>query len=382
MERQTMRTESRWKLKKEDTLLLSRRKDGLYAEECRILKEEGEGGSTVCYSAVFNGKKGRLKEFYPTEASYGKVCWLVYLTRGENHQLVVKKEEQSEQYRALCEDFLTAYKMLDERKLADEEHEIINNYLPVYELLYGVEEEGKKPAGVYVWTPDDTSGQSFENYLGEVYQNPEGQAIENLYNIISTVVTLTDCIRTLHAAGLLHLDIKPSNFLVSHTSSYEMNAAQISLFDIDSISPVDSEFPRVSGTVGYRAPEVDRGHAENRSDIYSIGAMLFYATIYAEGKRGIYCPEYYKQLEELVEKSSLIHAVKEQDTQVFKKMLLRILRKCLAPRPEQRYACCEELAEDLQAARMMLLPGMMLHHLSEYEGDSEEVELFRKSLMK
>ena len=161
-----------------------------------------------------------------------------------------------------------------------------------------------------------------------------------------------------------------------------MNATQISLFDIDSISPVDTEFPRVSGTTGYRAPEVERGHAENRSDIYSIGAMLFYAAIHAGGENGTYRPEYYKQMEELVKKSVLISAVSEQDTQVFQKMLLRILRKCLAPRPEQRYACCEELAEDLQAARMMLLPGMMLHHLSEYEGDSEEVELFRKSLMK
>ena len=38
----------------------------------------------------------------------------------------------------------------------------------------------------------------------------------------------------------------------------------------------------VSGTDGYCAPEVVRGRADNRSDIYSIGAMLFQAVVITE----------------------------------------------------------------------------------------------------
>ena len=70
------------------------------------------------------------------------------------------------------------------------------------------------------------------------------------------------------------MDIKPSNFLVQYDSDFEIKPNNISLFDINTLCSVDSEFIRVSGTEGFCAPEVAKGKADNRSDIYSILVWL------------------------------------------------------------------------------------------------------------
>lgn len=51
-----MEKAKRARLKKGDMIRLSRKRDGDYSEECRIQSFVGEGGSTVCYSAVYEGK--------------------------------------------------------------------------------------------------------------------------------------------------------------------------------------------------------------------------------------------------------------------------------------------------------------------------------------
>ena len=48
-----MGKENRRKLKEQETIRLARNADGTNAEACTILFEEGEGGSTVCYSAIY-----------------------------------------------------------------------------------------------------------------------------------------------------------------------------------------------------------------------------------------------------------------------------------------------------------------------------------------
>lgn len=318
----------------------------------------GEGGSSVCYSAESGGRRGRLKEFYPMDTSLGGQDHYFFLQRTAQNQLVPVGDGMAQRFGAMCRDFLYAYEILEQAKKDNRNREVLNNYIPAYELFIGKDADGS-PASVYVWTPNDKKGKNFEDYLTEVRKHPQRLPEHKLYNIINTLITFTDCIRILHAAQLLYLDVKPSNFLVPFDGEMNINTHNVSLYDINSIYALSSDFPKVSGTPGFRAPEVLQGKAENRSDIYSIGAILFYGIVISDDLPSpLYSDACYDDLEQLLENSKLIRASETNSSLSVKYILTKILKKCLAKRPRQRYGSCEELIADLKMARTYLIPDI------------------------
>jgi serine/threonine-protein kinase len=83
-----------------------------------------------------------------------------------------------------------------------------------------------------------------------------------------------------HVKGIIHRDIKPANFFVSHTGEeYDF----IKLLDFGVARVVEGDRPSLTetgilfGTPAYMSPEVCAGErASTRSDIYSLGAVLYY----------------------------------------------------------------------------------------------------------
>ncbi|MGD0529283.1 MAG: serine/threonine-protein kinase [Polyangiaceae bacterium] len=83
-----------------------------------------------------------------------------------------------------------------------------------------------------------------------------------------------------HVKGIVHRDIKPANFFVSHTGEeYDF----IKLLDFGVARVVEGDRPSLTetgilfGTPAYMSPEVCAGErATTRSDIYSLGAVLYY----------------------------------------------------------------------------------------------------------
>ena len=296
----------------------------------------GAGGASLCYTAKNGTKSGRLKEFYPADSSLPPL-----FTRCADGYLRQNRPAAG----AACEEFLRAYELLEQVKHQDPSAEILNNFIPPYLLL-----RSGADGTVYVWTPDDKQGITFETYLQDSWKKPQKAPEHKLYNILSVVITLTDCMRAFHRTGLLHLDIKPSNFLVLYDGAFNINPDSISLFDVNTIGLAGSAF-RAMGSEGYCAPEVPRGRADNRSDLYSIGAMLFRAII---GR--CYQKRDYELLDRAVAASELICA-SESNSNVFLRYVLgKVLKKCLVVRPAERYSCCEELLTDLKRARTFLLP--------------------------
>lgn len=330
-----------------DKLLLSRCSGG--CDIWTVTGFVGEGGASVCYTARGGGKTGRLKEFYPLAITPdGKVC--ANARRLESGGLEIPEN--------LLRQFTQAYEILENAKEQDPSARILNNFIPPYELLRG------EAGNAYVWTPDDKQGVSFEAYLEKVWEAPEEVPEHKLYNILNTVLTLTDCIRAFHNAGLLHLDIKPSNFLVLYDGEYNINPNSISMFDINTLHLMDTTFAPTVGTGGYVAPETVRGKAENRSDIYSIGAMLYRAIVFSEpGQPNYYRREDFKQLDSLVASSALIRASETNSNVFLRHTLSRILKRSLAQHPGARYECCEDLMEDLRRAQTFLLPEVAGEHL-------------------
>ena len=78
----------------------------------------------------------------------------------------------------------------------------------------------------------------------------------------------------LHAAGRMHGDVKPSNLIIApdgHVTLIDLGFAR--RFD----DPAEAEACFVLGTVDYLAPEAvcSRLHSDARSDLYSLGVVLF-----------------------------------------------------------------------------------------------------------
>ncbi|MEV7396686.1 serine/threonine-protein kinase [Aeromicrobium sp. NPDC092404] len=71
-----------------------------------------------------------------------------------------------------------------------------------------------------------------------------------------------------HHAGILHLDIKPANVLVTPRGG-------IRIVDFGIARAASDTTATVAGTPHYMAPEQFDGRADERSDIYSVGCLLY-----------------------------------------------------------------------------------------------------------
>jgi YVTN family beta-propeller protein len=94
---------------------------------------------------------------------------------------------------------------------------------------------------------------------------------------VALVTQLAAALDAAHARGLVHRDVKPSNALVAPDG----DAEQVYLADFGLSRQVSGDTTLsgkggLVGTVRYMAPEVIRsGEADGRSDLYSLGCVLF-----------------------------------------------------------------------------------------------------------
>jgi len=352
------------------SILLSRSPDGRSPDKYTVHSVVGTGSSSICYEATRvrpDGtiETGKLKEFYPCETEGNFYA----LERLPNGQLIpgcgtVRK------FKAMRDNYRHAYDLLSEAIKEDSRNEVLKSYIQQGEFLYGcpvadtertsllgkffgsmadlrIAEASVHPT-VYFWSPG-FSGKSFETYLDELREAPAQRPEKKLHEILSVMVSLTDCIKALHTAGLLHLDIKPSNFMLLYDSDFHVRPDSISLYDINTLHHYNEkkEELMVVGTKGYHAPESIKN---DLSDIYSIGATLFRAVVISKDiPDGLYQDRFYSHIPMLIKGSALFESVVNSDAALLSR-ICSILQKCLASSPYKRYPCCDDLKADLEAA--------------------------------
>ena len=127
-----------------------------------------------------------------------------------------------------------------------------------------VDEEGN-----LFFTMDWVEGEGLHQTLERVRR---GEFTWSQNRLLSILLRICETVAFAHGQGVVHLDLKPSNIIVD---------PQGVVFILDwgvaraNEIPTTEEQLRVGGTAQYMAPEQRNGRVDSRSDVYSIGLILY-----------------------------------------------------------------------------------------------------------
>jgi hypothetical protein len=155
-----------------------------------------------------------------------------------------------------------------------------------------------------------------------------------------------------HRVGVVHRDIKPGNLLVDKEGTVrilDMGVAQLrDAADADGVSPTQiTRDGAVVGTVDFMAPEqaASAKHADQRSDIYSLGCTLYYLLT----NEPIYGGDsVFDRM--LAHRQRPIPSLREARRDATK-ALDAVFQKLVAKRPEDRHQTMTEVIADLDRVR-------------------------------
>jgi serine/threonine-protein kinase len=148
---------------------------------------------------------------------------------------------------------------------------------------------------------------------------------------------LANALAKAHRAGIIHGDVKPANIFVTAE-----NKVKLGDFGIARFATQISGSGRVMGTPAYLSPEQIKGEKQDqRSDIFSLGIVLYEMVIGARPFAGTSLPAVCAQI---LEANPLPPS---KCNAAFPQIFDRIIARCLAKDPRDRYQSGEEMAREL-----------------------------------
>lgn len=184
--------------------------------------------------------------------------------------------------------------------------------------------------------------------------------VESIPALIRIYLSICQAVAYAHSKKVLHRDLKPENIIVGQygqivildwglaklikngqASDSDSEESQDETSDIHQLTHIG----KVVGTVAYMAPERALGQAANfQTDIYSLGVILYQLlTLKHPFKR-----ESLKEFRLNIHKEKLIDPNEIAPYRDVPRSLSRVVMKCLAPQPDQRYHTVDQLVYDLE----------------------------------
>jgi serine/threonine protein kinase len=172
--------------------------------------------------------------------------------------------------------------------------------------------------------------------------------------VIDYALQIAHGLSAAHDKGIVHRDLKPENLFVSKdgrikildfglaklTGTADTDLSQTSI----PTRRVDTDPGKVMGTVGYMSPEQVRGRpADHRSDIFSLGAILYEMLT---GKRAFRGDSAVETMNAILKEDP---PELSQTNQNITPALERVVDHCLEKNPEERFQSARDLAFALEA---------------------------------
>lgn len=170
---------------------------------------------------------------------------------------------------------------------------------------------------------------------------------------IPLLLCVTNALRFAHEKGTIHRDLKPSNVMVARDSSGQEGVKLVDFGMAKCFEKEESAWQnlttlgRIQGTPAYMSPEQCLGRAlDARSDIYSLGCIMYRILVGALPFSASGAFEV-MNMHVCAPPNQISSAAPEL---VLPDSLERCLFKCLAKKPQDRYANVMELRSDLEEA--------------------------------
>jgi eukaryotic-like serine/threonine-protein kinase len=158
-----------------------------------------------------------------------------------------------------------------------------------------------------------------------------------------------------HNKGIIHRDIKPENVFIAELGG-ETDVVKLLDFGIAKVTTgADSTLTNtgfIAGTPAYMAPEMIQGHAaDRRTDIYSFGAMLYYA---ASGRLPFGEADAVTLLAAHVNRSP--EPLTALAAHPMPEGLVQLIERCMSKKPDDRYPSTHALLDALHSLTVPATP--------------------------
>jgi serine/threonine protein kinase len=221
------------------------------------------------------------------------------------------------------------------------------------------------PNIAHIYEIGESNGLHFiamEHIDGETLREKIHRERTELKKLLKYLQQVAEGLGKAHSAGIVHRDLKPENIMITregHAKILDFGLAKL----IEPRGPIDrdtgssqvatalipqpSQPGTVIGTVGYMSPEQAQGRVneiDHRSDIFSFGCILYEA---ATGRRA------FEGKDALDSLHKIVHAPTPQISEINPAApaeLQRIVRRCLAKDPEDRYQTIKDVTIELRTA--------------------------------